>query len=195
MAAAHIPIPAIPDDPQEAFVHVLEHVIGLDTQAKRDRITNTGILTAEDLMLIDMTGLIECVSINTISIMVRTRLKTLKRWVEEEFDIEGEGKVDVRKFTTDVCKEKQREIARTSGTSTQPSSDKTITTKDKVSVFSGKRSDWLNAKRELIAYLNQIKNRHGIPIYYVIRDPDEEDKYREDNGEVGKSIYEAPLKA
>ena len=191
MAQPNIPI--IPIDPEGAFTHVLEHVIGLDTQAKRDRITNTGIRTAEDLMLIDMEGLMDCISVNTISIMVRTRMKTMKKWVEEEFDVEGEGNVDISKFTIEVCKEKQREISRSTGTSNQSSSsDKTITTKDKLSIFSGKRGDWLNAKRKLTAYLNQIKNAQGVPIYYVIRDPEEEEKYREDNGDIGKSIYEAP---
>jgi hypothetical protein len=30
-------------------------------------------------------------------------------------------------------------------------------------------------------------------LYYVIRDPEEEQKYREDNGDIGRRIYEAPF--
>jgi hypothetical protein len=51
--------------------------------------------------------------------------------------------------------------------------------------------NWLNAKCELTAYLNQIPNENGIPIYYVIRDEDEEEAYREQNGDMGKNIYDA----
>jgi hypothetical protein len=52
------------------------------------------------------------------------------------------------------------------------------TTKEKLNSFKGKRENWLKSKRELTAYLNQIKNEQGIPVYYVIRDPEQEEKYR-----------------
>jgi hypothetical protein len=45
----------------------------------------------------------------------------------------------------------------------------------------------------LTAYLNQIKNDNGVPLYYVIRDPNLENQYCNDNGEIGKKIYEAPF--
>jgi hypothetical protein len=66
--------------------------------------------------------------------------------------------------------------------------------KEKLPAFNGKRDNWLKAKRKLTAYLDQIKDEQGIPIYFVICNPEQEDKYCEDNGEVGKNIYEAPFK-
>jgi hypothetical protein len=184
-------VPDIPEDDQGAFVWVLEHVIGLDTDAKRQRVTvNAGCTTAEDLLMVETDSLVDCLTNNT-SILSKTKLKTLKRWAEEEYDIEGS--VDIRKFTVGVCRERQRQLARTDKTVGQQT-EKGTTTKEKLTTFNGKRDNWLKAKRELTAYLNQIKNTQGIPIYYVIRDPEEEERYRESNGEIGKKIYEAPFK-
>jgi hypothetical protein len=189
--AAAALIPPIPDDPQGAFAHVLEHVIGLDTQAKRDRVTmNAGVTTAFDLLLIDMEGLVEGLTANT-SGLAKMRLKTMKKWAEEEYDLNGN--VDIRAFTTVVCGERQMNIARSTKVSGQQV-DKSSTTKEKLAVFNGKRENWTKAKRELTAHLNQTKNEVGIPIYYVIRDPDQEERYRADNGELGRKIYEAPFR-
>jgi hypothetical protein len=189
--AAVVPIPPIPEDQPGALLHVLEHIIGLDTPAKRDRVTiNAGVTSAEDLLYVELESLIDCLTATT-SILAKTRLKTVKRWVEDEFDIEGN--IDIRKFTEDICKERQRIIARSVKTTAQQV-DKSTVSKEKLSTFNGKRENWLKAKRELTAYLNQIKNEMGVPIYYVVRDPDQEEKYREDNGEIGKKIYEAPFR-
>jgi hypothetical protein len=59
-------------------------------------------------------------------------------------------------------------------------------------LFNNKRDNWLKA-RHVTAYLNQIKYEQGMPLYYIICDPEQEDKYCEDNGEVG-NMYEAPFK-
>jgi hypothetical protein len=48
LAAAALPA-QIGDDPDEAFEYVLEHVIGLDTQAKRDCILINGMDALEDI--------------------------------------------------------------------------------------------------------------------------------------------------
>ena len=53
---------------------------------------------------------------------------------------------------------------------------------------------WDNSKRLLISYLNQTKNSAGVPLYYIIRDPDLKDKYRADNGTIGDKIYNVELK-
>lgn len=192
MQAANVPQPqGMPDDQPGAFTYVLEHIIGLDTVAKRERVTiNAGVTTAEDLLYVEMDSLIDCLTNNT-TIIAKACLKTLKRWAEDEYDIEGQ--VDIRKFNEEICKERQRNIARSTKAGVQPL-DKGTTTKEKLTLFNGKRENWLRAKRELTAHLNQIKNEQGVPIYYVIRDPDQEDKYREDNGDIGKIIYEAPFK-
>jgi hypothetical protein len=104
-------IPPIPLDPVGAFAHVLEHVIGLDTQAKRDSVTITaGCQTADDLMYVQTESLINCLDPAT-SIIAKTRLKTMKKWVEDSFDINGS--VDISSFTADVCRVNQRAIACT----------------------------------------------------------------------------------
>jgi hypothetical protein len=112
----------------------------------------------------------------------KTKLKTLKHWAEDTYDVLGT--IDVRDFTADICRDLQRTLARSTKTSVEQS-DKTAA-REKLATFNGKRENWLNAKRELIAHLNQIKNKIGIPLYYVIRDPEEEQKYREDNGDIGR---------
>jgi hypothetical protein len=45
-----------------------------------------------------------------------------------------------------------------------------------------------------MAYLNQIKNEGGIPVYYIIRDPDLKEQYHNDSGDIGRRIYEAEFK-
>jgi hypothetical protein len=80
-------IPPIPVHPTDAFAQVLEHIIGLDTQTKRDRvIVCGGVTTVDDLLLIDMDSLLDYLT-NATSAMAKTRLKTLKMWAEEQFDI------------------------------------------------------------------------------------------------------------
>jgi hypothetical protein len=183
-------IPAVPVDPEDAFLHILEHFIGLDTVAKRERVTVTaGVRTIDDIMYVKIDRLIGILTANT-SVITATRLKTLKQWAEDEYDLEGFN--DVGRFTTEVCRERQRTIAQTTktgGTTGERSAD----TKATLPNFNGKRENWLKSKRELTAHLNQINNEIGIPFFYVIRDPQEEARYRESNGDVGRKIYEAPF--
>jgi hypothetical protein len=181
-------IPPIPADPQGAFLHVLEHIVGMDTQVKRDSVTVTaGCVKADDLMYVETESLINCLDPAT-SIIAKTHLKTLKNWVEDSFDIHGI--VDVAMFMADVCRESQRAIARTLKPSTTQA--ETSVTKEKLSVWNGRRETWQKSKKEITAYPNQIKNELGIPVYYVIRDPDLEQQYQTESGEIGRKIYEAP---
>jgi hypothetical protein len=183
-------IPPIPLDPDLAFSHVLQYIIGLDTQAKRDRISlRGGVTIINDLLLVDMESLLDCLTDNT-SVMAKTRLKTLKLWAEEQYDINQT--IDIHNFTEEVCREKQMKIAKAT-TKQKSSGSDSATSKEKLRNFNGKRENWLNAKRDLTAYLNQILNENGVPIYYVIRDPVEQEEYRNNNGEVGNKIYDAPF--
>lgn len=53
-------IPPIPNNPAGAFLHVLEHVIGLDTQPKRDKVTLTaGVTEAEGLLYVETDSLLD----------------------------------------------------------------------------------------------------------------------------------------
>ena len=191
-ANANVP-PPIPVDPAGAFLWTLTHIIGFDTQAKRERVTNQGgVTTIMDLLMVDMSQLLECLTATT-SVMAKTKLQALKTWAEEQYDTNEE--VFVQDFTADICREYQFKFARTkSRTQTKSDTTTTTTSKDKLRTFNGKPENWLNAKRELTAYLNQITNPDGIPLYYVIRDPDKEQEYRENNGEIGERIYDAPFR-
>jgi hypothetical protein len=52
-------VPLLPGNPQGDFEHVLEFIIGLDTQAKRDRfLVNAGCTTVEDLIYVETDSLV-----------------------------------------------------------------------------------------------------------------------------------------
>jgi hypothetical protein len=140
-------------------------------------------------MYVETDNLIACLDPAT-SIIAKTRLKTLKKWVEDVFNFNGV--VNVADFMTDVCRSNQREIAQT----TTPSTTQTemLVTKEKLNVWNGRRETWPKSKHKLMAYHNQIKNKRGIPLYYAIRNPNLEDQYRADSGEIGKRICEAQYK-
>jgi hypothetical protein len=103
----------------------------------------------EDLLLVEIDLVIDGLTANT-SALAKTRLKTLKLWAEEQFDIDGT--VNISHFTTEVCREWRRGIAKSSQSSDQDKS----TVKDKLNTFNGKRENWFKSKRELTAHLNQI---------------------------------------
>jgi hypothetical protein len=112
-------IPPLPNDPEAAFNHVLEHIIGLDTVAKRERvIVNGGVRTINNILYIKIDSLIECLTNNT-SVLSKTKLKNLKLWAETEDDI-GNG-IDLNRFTVEVCRERQKVIAKSSRSTTDTS--------------------------------------------------------------------------
>jgi hypothetical protein len=80
-------IPPIPVHPTDAIAHVLEHIVSLNTQSRRDRVIVHGSVTPmDDLPLNGMDSLLDFLT-NEMSVMAKTRLKTLKMWEEEHFDI------------------------------------------------------------------------------------------------------------
>ena len=181
-------IPPFPGDPILDFAHSLEHVILLTTPQMRNTITvNAGITTVDDLLLLDEESLINTCTAAT-SAMSKMRLKTLKRWTERQADVD-EGALNIQDFTPEICRELQRELARTKKTKDDETSSQG--TKEKLTSFNGKAESWGKSKRLLTAYLNQIKGVNGIPLYYVIRDPELELTYRNDNGVIGEMIYDA----
>jgi Reverse transcriptase (RNA-dependent DNA polymerase) len=190
MANNNAPIPPIPHDDEPAFAWVLEHVIGLDTVLKRNRVLVTAdVKTAQQLLTVPIDDLIELLTDNT-SLRSKTKLRALRYWAKEQQDVFGV--INIHDFTEEVCLEKQEVVA--DGKASSTTTDKGSTTKsDKVPRFNGKREHWIRAKRDLFAYLNQLKSASGIPLYYVLRDPAQEDQYRNDLGELGNMIYDAPL--
>jgi hypothetical protein len=122
---------------------------------------------------------------------IKNKIKDSKE-VDRGYVIYIYGTVDIADFTIDICKENQKTMARSSKPSVTTTTDKTAS-KGKLRNFNGNRDLWPKSKRELTAHLNQIKNELGVLVYYVIRDMDDEQQYRNDNGEIGKRIYDAPF--
>ena len=95
-------VPPMPLDSVAAFDHVLCYIVGLDTQQKRDCVTvRGGVTTIDDILLVDIEGLLDCLP-KEVSITVRSHLKTLKIWAEEQYKINGTINVD--EFTNEVCR-------------------------------------------------------------------------------------------
>ena len=187
-AEAQVPVlPPIPEDPFDALLWTLQHIVGLTTAVQRNSVVNNGIRDVMDLALIEGTDIIESLPA-AASAMARMRLRALAQWSQEQFSLGIDYTVD--QFTAEVCREMQIKLTRPKSTSS--TSERSTTTKTKLATFTGKREQWIKAKRELTAHLNQVKNTNGIPIYYVIRDPEQEEKYRNENGEIGRRIYDTP---
>jgi hypothetical protein len=180
-------IPPIPEDHFEALLWTLQHIVGLNTAVQRNSVVNNGICDVVDLALVEGNDIIESLPA-AASAMARMRLRALAQWSQEQFSLGIDYTVD--QFTAEVCREMQIKLTRPKSTSS--TSERSTTTKTKLATFTGKREQWIKAKRELTAHLNQVKNINGIPIYYVIRDPEQEEKYRTENGEIGRKIYDAP---
>ena len=164
------------------------------TPAQMARLVNNGVSTAEDVAMLNSDTLMS-IPPDGMPAMTKMRLKTLKQWVDAEFDqVIGQptGTLDIRKFTVEVCRDLQRKLSRKGGVgvtfkaSTQPD------VKDGIGTFNGKISTWKRAKRKFEAGLAQLKNENGIPLAYVIRDDAERDTAIVAGG-FGMQIYDAPL--
>jgi biotin-(acetyl-CoA carboxylase) ligase len=106
-------VPPMPPDPFAAFDHVLCYIIGLDTQRKRDAVTGDvggSVTTIYHLLVVDIESLICCLTEDT-SLIVRTRLKGLKIWAEEQYEINHN--INLTDFTNEVCRTIQMKIAKT----------------------------------------------------------------------------------
>ena len=119
-----------------------------------------GILQVEDLSLVNEDVIIDALAANS-SAMCKTRLRAIKRWVQDRSD--DQAPLDIIFFTPSVCRTCQMELARTGRSS--KNADKTSNTdKVKLPSFNGKAEQWNKSKRELTAYLNQMRNTRNVPI-------------------------------
>ena len=135
------------------------------------RLATNGVLTAEDVAMLDQ-DILMGIPVEATLTMIKMRLKTLKTWVDTAFDAvvgEPSGTLDIREFTGDVCRERQRTLSRKSGVSFAKGTTSSADTKDGIGSFTGKIPVWKRAKRKFEAGLAQFKNEQGIPLSYVIR--------------------------
>ena len=77
------------------------------TPAQMARLVNNGVSTAEDVAMLDSDTLMS-IPQDGMPAMTKMRLKTLKQWVDAEFDqVIGQptSTLDIRKFTVEVCRD------------------------------------------------------------------------------------------
>ena len=101
--AAPSAISPFPGDETGDSLHVPEYAILLNiADGMRNTIINTaGVITVEGLLYIDETSLINSCSATT-TVIDKMRIKTLKKWAENNSDIGTE--LDIQDFTATVCR-------------------------------------------------------------------------------------------
>ena len=181
------------NDQKETFKTVLRDIVGITNEQQINRLsTHGGIEMAEDMAYIDSDSLMDIFTANNQpTAMVKMRLRAFKTWVDTRID--NFGTIDVNEFNHDECKKVQRSLARRTHNTPNNESKQPDSSTTKLSKFDGKTENWEDNKRNLIARLNQTKNTDGTPLYYIIRDEDEEDHYCREHGEVGRKIYDAVM--
>jgi hypothetical protein len=178
---------------QEEFAACITNVV-IMTPAQLNRLINNGISTAEDMAMLDNDTLMAIMP-DATSAMTKMRLKTLKSWIDKEFDTvvgQPSGTLDIRRFNLEVCRELQRKLSRKGSSTVSFKSSTQTDVKDGIGTFNGKISNWKRSKRKFEAGLAQLKNENGIPLSYVIRD-DEEREAAIAAGGFAAQLYEAPM--
>jgi hypothetical protein len=93
--------PAPPVMQRQLFRTCLLEVIGM-TAVQATRLTTNGVLTAEEVAMLDMDTLM-VIPLDTTPAMIKMRLKTLKTWVDTAFDAavgQPSGTMYISDFTT-----------------------------------------------------------------------------------------------
>lgn len=167
------------------------------TVTQTNRLMNNGISTAEDDMAMIDSKTLMALMPDTTSAMIKMRLKTLKSWVDTEFDtviLQPSGTLDIRTFHVEVCRELQRKLSRKGSTTVSfKSSTRQADVKDGIGTFNGNKiNNWKRAKRKFKADMAQVKNEYGIPLSYVIRD-DEEREAALLAGGFAAQLFDAPM--
>jgi hypothetical protein len=153
---------------------LLLDVIGM-TAVQVTRLATNGILTAEDVAMLDVDTLMG-IPVDTTPAMIKMRWKTFKTWIDTAFDAavgQPSGTMFISDFTNEICRELQRKISRKSGVTFAKSLSTSANTKDGIGTFNGKINTWKRAKRTFEAGLAQFKNENGVPLSYIIRDESE----------------------
>ena len=114
-----LPRPPVPYDQQcEEFRICLVDVVQMTVAQQVTRLATNGVLTAEDVAMLDAQTLM-AIPLKATSAMIKMRLKTLvKTWVDAAFDaVVGlpMGMLDIQEFTDIVCKAQKRILSRKSG--------------------------------------------------------------------------------
>ena len=179
---------------QEEFATCTTAVV-IMTPAQLNRLLNNGISTAEDMAMLDNETLMAIMPDATTSAMIKMRLKTLKSWIDREFNTvvgQPSGTLDIRRFTPEVCRDLQRTLSRKGSSTVSFKSSTQSDVKDGIGTFNGKISNWKRSKRKFEAGLAQLKNENGIPLSYITRDDGEREAAVAAGG-FAAQLYEAPM--
>lgn len=184
--APMMPSPEV--NPGAAFRWILEYRVGLTTKNQIRSVTRVaGVKRVEQLRFMTEEVLVETLDPSTTGIS-RLRLMALRRFSQDQWN--NFGRVDLNQFNRKKMDEILEELAK--GTKRDRDSKPRSSSGPKDSDlkrFSGKPEHWQEAKTSLITHLNTMRNDNGIPLYYVIRDPEDEERYRENT--IGAKIYDA----
>lgn len=189
-----LPRPPAPYEMQcQLFRSCLLDVVQM-TAIQAARLATNGCNTAEDLAMLDVDTFMG-IPLETMSAMIKMRLKTLKTWIDTAFDAvvgQSTGTMYISDFTPHICREFQRKLSRKTGVTFPKSTGSTTDTKDGIGMFNGKIGTWKRAKRKFEAGLAQFKNENGVPLSYMIRD-DFERAATVESGAYAATLYDPPF--
>lgn len=185
--ASRPPMPSQALNPGAALKWTLEYRIGLVTKGQIRSITRVaGVKRIEQLRFMTEEVLIESLD-PSVTGMARLRLMALRRFSQEQWN--NFNRIDLDRFTRTKMDSILEDLAkgkRNNDSKPRPSS---MVKDSDLKRFSGKPEHWQEAKTGLITHLNMMRNDNGIPLYYVIRDPEDEKLYRQND--TGIKIYDA----
>ena len=168
---------------------VLTNVLGL-TNAQVTKLEAEEIVDAIEIAGTAIKDILDCFKgQQKLKAAQKAKLTAFKAWVDDQRKVVGDDNIDVLGFDDDTMKRWRYKTNASDKAETK--SEATSTTID-VGKFDGNDAGWLKEKDKFIAKLFQMKNKDGIPIYYVIRDLKDEAKIRTQFGDIGDRIYDAP---
>jgi hypothetical protein len=118
------------------------------------------------------------------------RRKAFRAWAigQQQELADPNNDIDVTMFNNNACSKMQTRLAQKTKTDcetlTRPSTTGTLGT------FTGRIEDWPAAKHSFQAHLGQMKNKNGIPYFYVTQD--EADRPANIDDDVQDSIWNTP---
>jgi hypothetical protein len=145
-------VAAVPNPLLAEFKNALLNVIQLN-RGQVNLLSNEGVTIASDLLGVDEESLLAVFpkaanSANRLTIMVKMRLRAFREWaIYRTQELSGTDEdLDPSDFTEDVCGKFQVEIALRDKPGKE-SSGKSSISGVTLGTFSGKATDWQNAKR------------------------------------------------
>ena len=170
---------------RNAFNKMLHKVVGLNSDAKKDFIKESGCEMMEHVFDIDSDSITSIVSESDhLTARHGMALKALYIFVEREMNA---GRTPLAfEFTDDVKREMIKKIRERS---TKSTTSRSTDTKLTIPTFNGKSEQWKTAKSRFKVYLESLLNPEGVPLTYILRDCEVQSLHP---GEMQNKINDAP---